>query len=423
MSEQVKDQALEVKNAMSEVVDSKLETLKKEVVSKDELTSSLKDAIKPLEEVIKAQGESINEFKKTNSVKLMKAPIEGLFDAYKDKLENNKSEKIEIVTKDWDSLNTFTVGSVAAGVYPNNGSNSNIGSGIQTMMSQLIGGYSIAPTNVSSILNYVNAIPLNQGRLAKMSEVVDGTAEVTPEGALKPYMSSTFSLEEVRAEAVATVFKVSTETMRFYPQMANELRVQAGKLVDEKIPNYILSQIYANAPAWTPAAGLQAEANPNAYDVFIRTIATLQANGYNPDSFHMHPVQYANLKGLKNANGDYLMRNGGSIEIIGTPNSTMTMLVDGYPVNLVLDKQLGVDEFLVGDFRNSVYVGIDNMIAYDFFGVTYDASITPNASSDGQRNLKSHVIEKYIAMLMPTVSLPGLIKGTFTTAKATIIAL
>ena len=78
-------------------------------------------------------------------------------------------------------------------------------------------------------------------------------------------------------------------------------------------------------------------------------------------------------------------------------------------VKLDTDTSFGDHDVLVGDLR-AVKVGLDNSVEY------YEAYV----GDDFKTNKKSHLIEKYIAVNVPTAVRTGITKDTLSNVKALI---
>ena len=189
-----------------------------------------------------------------------------------------------------------------------------------------------------------------------------------------------------------------------------------AELVNDKLPNVVLAAVKAGASAWTPNAALAINTNPNNYDALGAVIATLENTGFEPNAIIMNPIAWRNMKQEKNADGIYTLANGQSIQLV-----TNGLDWGGTVIPYIKDPEMGVDEFIIGDLKETVKVGVDSELLYFETDGRTDAVAT-NAASGLSRNIRTHVLEKFFGVIIPDATKIGLIKDTFTNVKTLITA-
>lgn len=175
--------------------------------------------------------------------------------------------------------------------------------------------------------------------------------------------------------------------------------------IDKIIPERVISVINSSATAFTPVSGQAIYTAPNNFDAIVQMIASLVKLGYRPNVAKVSIFTYADLKTLKSSlDGHYMLTNNGSINILDS-----TISFGDIKVKLDTDVSFGNDDVLVGDL-SSVHVGLDSNIEY------YEAY----EGNDFKTNKKSHLLEKYVAINIPTAVRTGIIKDTLTNVKTLI---
>ncbi len=134
----------------------------------------------------------------------------------------------------------------------------------------------------------------------------------------------------------------------------------------------------------------------------------------NVSGFMMTPFAGKNIKQEKTADGVYTLQNGQSVNILQNGLDW-----GGIYIPIIKDSTLGVDEFVTGDIFETVKVGVDSMLMYYETDGRTDAVAT-NAATGLARNIRTHVIEKFFAVIIPDATKIGLVKDTFTNVKTLI---
>ena len=422
-SEKAAHEAQEMQKAVSTEVDAKVAVIKTELESnfipKSEFETKSAE-VDTLKAAVEAQGVEMVALKKVTG----EANKETLQDTFKEKYEavvektnfTTPSEGFRMDTsKVTVSTDVMSVNTVNAATFPAGGSTGVVGAGVQTLYARLIGYFSYRKP-YSPIMDVVDIMPLDQANLIVINEAVTGDAAITPECTLKPIVKMVFSTQEASADPVAVEWATTTKLRRFFPSLVDRMMKKFGELVMDKIPSIILSRLQAGATAFTPNPALAINTIPNNYDAIGAVLAQLENLGFAPDAIIMNPIAWRNMKQEKNAQGIYTLSNGQSITLIGDSGLDW----GGRVIPFVKDPTLGVDQFIIGDIYNTVKVGLDSELLYFETDGRTDGVAT--VASGLSRNIRTHVLEKFVATVIPTATAIGLVSDTFTNVKTLITA-
>lgn len=388
-------------------------TFKTQIEAKDAEVATLK-------ETVEEQGKKILELGKQQS----DAPKETLEDKFKE-LYDEHVEKTNFTvpstgfkidtSKVTVSTDVMSVNTINSTDFPAAGSTGVVGAGVQTLMGKLLGYFGYRKPH-SKILDLVDVSPLDSANLIVVNETVTGDAAITTECKLKPIVKAAYATQEKSADPVAVEWATTTKLRRFFPSLVNRMLKKFGELVNDKLPNVVLAAVKAGATAFTPNAALAINDNPNNYDAIGAVIATLETLGFQPNAIIMHPIAWRNMKQEKTADGIYTLSNGESIQLVANGLDW-----GGTVIPYVKDTEMGVDEFIIGDLMETVKVGVDSELLYFETDGRTDAVAT-NAASGLSRNIRTHVLEKFFAVIIPDATKIGLVKDTFTNVKTLITA-
>lgn len=416
-------------------VDAELEEVKKGNIDKEtfqkeiekgfesvvtEKTKDLSATVETLKETVEEQGKKIVDMtKSTGSV-----PTEKLEDIFKQKYDELVEKdnftipqtgfRIDTskVTVSTDVMSTTTVNSTD---FPAAGSTGVIGSGVNTILGKLLGYFGYRKPS-SKILDLVDVMPLDSATLIVVNETVTGDAAITTECKLNPIVKASYATQEKTADPVSVEWATTTKLRRFFPSIVNRMLKKFSELVNDKLPNVVLTAVKTGASAWTPNAALAINNNPNNYDAIGAVIATLENLGFTPNAIIMNPIAWRNMKQSKNADGVYVLSNGQSVQLVANGLDW-----GGTVIPYIKDPEMGVDEFIIGDLQETVKVGVDSELLYFETDGRTDAVAT-NAASGVSRNIRTHVLEKFFAVIIPDATKIGLIKDTFSNVKTLITA-
>jgi hypothetical protein len=392
----------------------------------EEQFKALSEDLKKAQDVIEEQGKRIVELGKTTETKMRKTFAEAFKAQYdtaveeinlgqeKDfKLPNNKPIAIEM--KEIVSTDVMSVDTVDAADFPLAGSTGVVNETLQSVYARIIGFFQPRRV-VSRIMEFVDVQPLTEATLIAINETITGTAEVTPECTLKPIVKMTFATQEATADPVAAMWFTTTKLRRFFSALVNRMEQTFARLVNEEIPAVVLTAVRADASAFTPDAALAINENPSNYDAIGAVIASLENMNYQPNVVMVNPIAWRNMKQDKTAEGVYTLWNGQSVAILQDR-------IDwgGFMVQVIKDPALGIDEFIVGDLMETVKVGVDSQLMYMETDGRTDTQAT-TAVTGLARNIRTHVLEKFVAVIIPTATSAGLVRDTFSNVKTLITA-
>jgi hypothetical protein len=376
-----------------------------------------KETIKTLEETVEKQGVKIVEMAKVTG----DTKKESLEDIFKTVYDANVSGENHTVKEPFtidtskaavstDIMSTNTVNSTD---FPTAGSTGIVPSGLQTMMAKFLGyfGYR-SPT--SKILDLVDVQPMESATLIVVNETYTGDAAITTECKLNPIVKMVFTTEEKSAEPVSAEWNTTTKLRRFFPALVNRMLQKFTELVNDKLPNVILEAVKLGATAFTPNVAFQISSTPNNYDALGAVIASIENLGLLPNGIVLNPIAWRNMKQEKTTTGEYTLSNGASITILQNGLDW-----GGTFIPIIKDPKIGVDEFIVGDLFATVKVGVDSMLMYFETDGRTDAQATTSLTGVS-RNIRTHVIEKFFAVIIPAGSKIGIIKDTFSNVKTLI---
>lgn len=404
-----------------QAIDATVKTAKEEIEKNfNEKLTLVVDENKVLKDTIEDQGKKIVELTKTTS----KLPGQSLEDVFKEKYDEvvektnfttpNEGFRID-TSKVTVSTDVMSVNTINSTDFPAAGSTGVVGSGVQTLMGKLLGFFGYR-SPYSKVLDLVDAMPLDQATLIVINETVTGTAAITTECKLKPIVKASYATQEKSADPIAAEWATTTKLRRFFASIVTQMLKKFTELVNDGIPNHILTTIRSEASAFTVDAALAINTNPNNYDAIGAVIATLENLGFMPNAIIMNPIAWRNMKQEKNAEGIYTLSNGQSVQLVSNGLDW-----GGSVIPYIKDPKMPVGEFVIGDLMQCVKVGVDSELLYFETDGRTDAVAT-NAASGLSRNIRTHVLEKFVAVIIPTATSAGIIKDTFANVKTLITA-
>lgn len=401
--------------AIKKAVEEAKKNWESEQKSKEDATQK---ELESLKETVTKQGAKITELNKgiQEGAKVEtadKAFEKAYTEAKGESEELVKEEPIRIQMKDIASTSVMSVSTANSTAFPAAGSSGIVTSGMYAMWARFLGFFGVMSPE-SKIMDLVDVQPLAEGRLYAINTTIVGDAAVTPECTLKPIVRMTFTDQTADAEAVAAMWFTTTKLRRFFSNIASLFRNTFATLVNTKIPQSVLTAIRANASAFTPNPLFNIDANPNNYDALGAVIASIQNLGYLPNGILINPIAYRNMKQSKNAQGTYNLSNGNSISIVDGGLDW-----NGTAIPIILDSTLQQDEFIVGDFFTTVKVGLDNELIYMETDGRVDSNSTGSVTGVA-KNIRTHVLERFVATIVPNGTKSLIIRDTFSNVKTLI---
>lgn len=393
---------------------------KKEDSEDESEIEKLRKEFNEQKKTIEKQGERIAEQGKTSG-KMRGKSIDALFKELYDEAVSGENKKVNEqltidVSKATVSTDIMSVDTASPASFPEGGSYGVVGGSIASMYGQIVGYFRTKLTK-SRIMELVDVIPLTEGTLIAINETIVGDAAITPECTLKPIVKASFDTQEVSADPVAAQWHTTTKLRRFFGTLVNRFRNTFVTLVDNRIPTYVLANIASNASAFTPVGNLDISENPNNYDALGAVIATIENLGFTPDGIILNPIAWRNMKQDKTPDGVYTLSNGQSVSILQNELDW-----GGINIPIIKDPEIDVDTFIVGAFNEVVKAGIDSMLIYMETDGRTDAleGTRTNSITGLSRNIRTHVLEKFVAVLIPDSISSGIVQDTFSNVKTLI---
>lgn len=393
----------------------------KELESSKSENEALKTEIQDLKATAKELGTKVTELSAVKGA----AAKPDLMDSFKEQYEAAEKDgdfsikdkhkiviDVEKVTISSDVLSMTAVNSTA---FPAAGSTQAIDGNIAVLNAQNL-GFATYRKPYSPIMEVVDVMPLDSQNLLIVNETVTGDAAITPECTLKPIVKPVYSVQQASAAAVAAEWATTTQLRRFYPAIANRMRTKIGELVMDKTPASVLAAVVAGGSAFTANPALAINTDPNDYDALGAVLAQLQKLGFMPNAIVLSPEAWYRMVHTKATDGHYSVWNGNAISLVGE----VGLNFQGRLIRWIIDPTIAADRFLVGDFMQSVKVGLDSELMYFETDGRTDAASTP--ASGLSRNIRTHVLERFVATLIPTPTAIGIVSDTFANVKTLITA-
>lgn len=270
---------------------------------------------------------------------------------------------------------------------------------------------SVPPRYESDLRQYANVASIGS-RAVTYGEMYDinGDAKWVPEGGLKPSMDAKVREITVNAGKVALTVKLTEETLVDLPQVLAEIKAEVINRIGLAEENGILygtgtngeiKGVFSNIPEFT-LTGLSVE-KPNFFDAIVAAytqIVSVSKMNYRPNLVRVNPVDLANMRLTKDANGQYLF-----------PPFT---LANGEVIQgLKIAASPSVDQgtFVMGDFN---YLNIRDYIPLTIeFGWEND---------DFTKNMVTMIGEKRLLAYIKSNYLTAFVKGEYSTIMEAIEA-
>ncbi|RHO68248.1 phage major capsid protein [Parabacteroides sp. AF48-14] len=268
---------------------------------------------------------------------------------------------------------------------------------------------STPPMAESEIRQFANVATIN-ARTLVYTELKDSTgdAEWVPEGGLKPSMTASIQEVVVNAGKVALTATLTEETLTDLPQLVAEVQAEIINKIGIEEENGILygdgengniKGVFTDIPEYS-LTSIKVD-KPNNFDAIVAAftqVVSVSKMNYVPNLVRMNPIDLANMKLTKDANGQYLF-----------PPFTLQdgTLISG--VQIRPSTSITEGEFVLGDFR---YLNIRDYVGLSItFGWVND---------DFQKNQVTMIGEKRLLAYIKSNYKTAFIKGTYATIKEAI---
>lgn len=409
---QAAESAASTAKTEAETAKAEAEAAKKDAEAAKQSASKVEE----LEKALKEQGKLIQKGNnKTTAENVFKEFTEEEWKSRQNSPRGEKDEMFKFETKAFDSTNVMTVDPVSADTYPTAGT-PGLNSTLRALYAKVIGFF--RPNRpISKIMDLVTIEPLEAETLVVFNEEVKGNVEITPECVEKPVVTINYTEQTVSAEPVAALWYTTLKIRRFFGAILNRFRINVETLISEKTPTVILEYIKANASPFTPAAGIDIFPNPSDFDAIAAVAASIRKFGYSANAVIMDPISYTRMITDKGTDGHYRLSNGGSIALLDG-----VLKLGSIELTVIEDPTLDAGEFIVGDLKSSVYVGLDGVIYYfETDGRTDNGAAEGEAPKTGLAvNIRTHEVAQFVATIIPDAVKAGLVYTTFEEVKELI---
>ena len=175
-----------------------------------------------------------------------------------------------------------------------------------------IDGIARPPQLALRLVELIPSVPMNQGAAAEYAKETGFTpnAGIAPEGQLKPTTSLDFANVLARIMTIATITKVSVQSLSDTPgigewldsrlRYAVQLKAE-GWLLNAAAPDGLLAKAGTLSPDFTPSG-----TGTTQLDVIGAAIGQLQSAGFTPDGIVLNGVDVNKTRLLKDSEGRYL---------------------------------------------------------------------------------------------------------------------
>lgn len=272
-----------------------LEQHTKGMISKDELTEKIKEALgdvreslKKLETIATEQGNAINDLKdngSTSTVKTIDEILEENAPKIKEMYKAGGFIEIPLTNVSLKTAGIFSIGNTVQPMSapPNSPYMPGIGGP----------GLEIFETiyNPNFAMNFVNMGRTNLANLAWANETTtEGGAAVVQEGALKPVWSTRFDVELSKAEKIAAMATITEEFDEDMPGFTTLVKRLLMNEVMRKFDDAIYAAVIAAATGYT-LTGLNGKIDdPNFWDAIGAGLAQVAKNNYVANLIALNPV-------------------------------------------------------------------------------------------------------------------------------------
>ena len=367
-------QGFATKESLSEL-DKTLKGVADEVKNSEEfkrLTKGLEEATLRLAALSEKGGEPTEQ--KGSLVKFVER------DSLKENFKNKKQGMEQFAVKAAALMTTANVKPVAGGAF-----------------SALFGNYidpliHHAPKADNFILDLITVKPAagteNIWYTDRINE--EGDAEFIGEGDLKPLIDAEWQQQKADVKEVAELWKMSNRLIQHAPSVVSDFRIHADELIENKIDDGILigdgqgnnlEGLATLAGAFVcPTELADYYEKANIYDAIMAVSTAVKLGNFKGQiTCVLNTVWEAKMKGIKNADGDYI------IPAFVSPNGQAVG-----SVRVVFSNRMEADKILCGDLRKFTAVIAEDVMYYEGW-----------ENDDFSKNLSSRKLEAFMGTYIP----------------------
>lgn len=329
---------------------------------------------------------------------------------------NAKKDQIDMIVKNGGKMNQPLVFNLKAAV-PIEVINT-IGGATSASHYQLTTNTGIVSTIRKRILTYLQAVSIGSISVDKpyamWTEELDeqGLPIFIAEGAAKTQVSVRYEEREKKAKKIGVYGKVTTEMLRYLPQLISYITTNLVKRMDIATEDQLftgdgtgnnLSGLTGYASAFAPTADIAANiVAANEFDV-LNAIATQVQLAYGTSSaVFINPSTLQKMKAIKSSTNEPLYKD--YMDILGSGD----MIVSGQ--RIIATPMVAPGSFVGGDL-SVVHVGftMNSTIEIDRDG------------NDFTNNMKTILVEQELVQFVSANDTQCLVKGTFAAAITAIL--
>jgi hypothetical protein len=257
------------------------------------------------------------------------------------------------------------------------------------------------PQPALRLASLIPNISLPMGSAVEYSQETAFTPGATPvvEGALKPGTALTFQNKLCTIQTVASILKVSVQSLMDVPSLqlwlSSRLLYAVSLAVEDLLLNDATNGLLALAGSL--AAGFTPGTGATALDAIAGAIAQLQSLGFTPDGIVLSAVDLNNARLLKSTQGEYIWAD---------PDSAIgSSAMWGIPT--IISPKLAPGQFLVGAFAESCILFVRQLL---------NIELSFENEDDFIHNLACMRAEQRCGLAVPVPA--GLVKGAATVVAA-----
>ena len=218
----------------------------------------------------------------------------------------------------------------------------------------------------------------------------EGDAEFIGEGDLKPLIDAEWQQQKADVKEVAERWKMSNRLIKHAPSVVSDFRIHADELIENKIDDGILvgdgqgnnlEGIATLAGAFVcPTELANYYERANIYDAIMAVSTAVKLGNFKGQiTCVLNTVWEAKMKGIKNADGDYI------IPAFVSPNGQAVG-----SVRVVFSNRMAADKILCGDLRKFTAVIAEDVMYYEGW-----------ENDDFSKNLSSRKLEAFMGTYIP----------------------
>jgi HK97 family phage major capsid protein len=234
----------------------------------------------------------------------------------------------------------------------------------------------------------------------------EGGPDMVAEAGTKPQLDRDLSIEDAPVRKIATYIRIPEEMIEDIPYLVSFIQnigveemmaVEDDQILYGDGTGQNLDGLFTNATAFDEGASANTIEDANEFDVLRAARKQMRILKRVPSFALVSPTDYFQMTSHKDKNNNYILQGGGN---------GLIPALDGVPI--IEMNQIADGDFLLVD-RRAAEIDFRQNVVIRFFDQDRDNAI---------KNMVTVVIEERLAL--PIYYTDGLVKGTFTAAKAAL---